>query len=347
MRSAEPTWPTILSDLVQDHHLSAPVAAWAMREIVRGNVAPARVAGFVTALRAKGESAVELSAFVDALLDSAVRVNVPSAAVDIAGTGGDGTGAVNVSTMAAIIAAAAGVIVVKHGGRSASSTTGGAADLIEHLGVNLDLTPAQAESVIAEAGLVFLFAPKFNPALRHVVDVRRELGIPTVFNVLAPLINPADPRQRVVGVADVRKAPVLADVLASRGRSGLVVRGRDGLDKITTVTTSDVWIVRDGTVTSTVLDPCDLDLPRAGPADLRGGTAAESARIVHSLLDGEPGPVRDLVLLNAAAVLVAAGSVEGHLVDQLRDGIRRGADAIDSGAARATLARLVQASWRG
>ena len=171
-----------------------------MSEIVRGHATSAQIAAFVTALRAKGETAVELSAFVDALLDCAVPVSIPGRTVDIAGTGGDGTGAVNVSTMAAIVAAAAGVTVIKHGGRSASSTTGGAADLAETLGVNLDLTPRQAERIADEVGLVFLFAPRFNPGLRHAVDARRELGVPTVFNLLAPLINPARPRHQVIGV---------------------------------------------------------------------------------------------------------------------------------------------------
>ncbi len=343
---AVPVWPAVLAALIRGDQLDRDVARWAMSEIVRGHATSAQIAAFVTALRAKGETAVELSAFVDALLDCAVPVCIPGRTVDIAGTGGDGTGAVNISTMAAIVAAATGVTVIKHGGRSASSTTGGAADLTEALGVNLDLTPSEVARIAAEVGLVFLFAPRFNPGLRHAVDARRELGVPTVFNLLAPLINPARPRHQVIGVADAGKAPVIADVLAARGRSGLVVRGRDGLDKLTTVTCSDVWVVSGGSVTATTMDPVDLGLARADPADLRGGSPTHNAGIARAVLDGAPGPIRDVVLLNAAAVLVAVAPNRGPLLDLLRDAMITCASAIDSGAARRCLARLIESGDR-
>ena len=215
-----------------------------MGRIVAGEATDVQTAALLTALRAKGETAAEVAGFVEALQISCVRVDVPGVTADIAGTGGDGTGAVNISTMAAIVAAATGVTMVKHGGRASSSTTAGAADLVEELGVTL--TPEDPARVAAEAGITFLFAPRHNPGLRHAAAVRCDLGVPTVFNILGPLINPALPRFQVVGVADARMAPVIAGALAAGGRSALVVRGDDGLDKLTTTTTSKVWTVRDG-----------------------------------------------------------------------------------------------------
>ncbi|MFC8797979.1 anthranilate phosphoribosyltransferase [Promicromonospora sp. NPDC057138] len=337
-------WPAALDHVVRGHDLTAVDANRVMRRVVRGEATPAQIAGLLTALRTKGETSVEITGFVEALQESAVRVDIPGPTVDIAGTGGDGTGAVNVSTMAAIVAAAAGSTVVKHGGRSASSRTGGAADLVEHLGIPLDLTPDQARQAAANAGIVFLFGPRFNPGLRHAIDARRELGILTVFNTLGPLINPADPQYRVVGVADARMAPTVAEVLAARGRTGLVVRGRDGLDKFTTVTTSDVWIVRDGAISTTVLDPGELGLYRADPADLRGGTAADNAGTFRALLEGRTGPIRDVVLLNAAAVMTATALTREPLVEQLGRAMSKCAAAVDDGSASAALQRLVAIS---
>ncbi|GLH96578.1 anthranilate phosphoribosyltransferase 1 [Phytohabitans aurantiacus] len=337
------TWAALLSSLLDRRDLTSAETAWAMSQIVSGEASPVRVAGFATALRAKGETAAEVEGLVAALRASAARVAIPGTTADIAGTGGDRTGAANISTVAAIVAASTGVTVVKHGGRAASSTTGGAADLVEYLGVPLELTPAQAARVAAEAGITFLFAPMFNSGLRHAATVRRQLGVPTVFNILGPLINPAAPAHQVIGVADARMAPVIAEMVAAGGRSALVVRGDDGLDKLTTVTTSRVWTVHDGVMTRTVLDPRELGLSRPDPAALRGGDAAANARIAHAVLDGRPGPIRDVVLLNAAAVLVAASPHRPSLVDALATAMVRCAEAVDSGAARATLARWVAA----
>ncbi|WP_152362304.1 anthranilate phosphoribosyltransferase [Microlunatus speluncae] len=341
-----PTWPTVLNHLMVGDQLTRTAAGRAMARIVRGEITTAQLAAFVTALRSRGETAAELAGFVDALLAAAVPISIPGTTVDIAGTGGDGTGAVNISTMAAIVAAAAGATVVKHGGRSASSRTAGAADLAEALGIGLDLTPSAAARVAAEVGLVFLFAPRYNPGLRHAVDARRDLGVPTVFNLLAPLINPARPTGQVIGVADARMVPVIAETLAELGRSGLVVRGRDGLDKLTTVTCSDVWVVRPGSVSTTNLDPRELGLPVAEPADLAGGRVAHNARIARSLLTGDRGPVRDVVLLNAAAVLIAADPQPSSLAEQLAGAVSRCAEAIDSGAARARLRQVGEVSGR-
>ncbi|GLW12547.1 anthranilate phosphoribosyltransferase 1 [Microtetraspora sp. NBRC 13810] len=350
------SWAGILGMLLDGRDLTGEDTAWAMGRVVRGEATSAQIAGFLTALRAKGETASELGGLVDALRGHATKVPIPGLFVDIAGTGGDRTGAVNISTMAAVVAAATGVTVVKHGGRAASSTSCGAADLLEHLGVSLEPTPERAARVAAEAGITFLFAPAFNPGLRHVAAARRELAVPTAFNLLGPLINPADPGRQVVGVADARMAPVIAGVLAARGCSALVVRGRDGLDKLTTVTTSQVWTVTGGRVTATELDPRDLGLPRAEPADLRGGDAAHNAAVLRALLDGRRGPIRDVVLLNAAAALVTLtpSTVPSTtpsttpstvpLADRLAAALARCAEAVDSGTARATLNRWVEAA---
>ncbi|GAA5200621.1 anthranilate phosphoribosyltransferase [Rugosimonospora acidiphila] len=340
-REAEPSWSALLARLLSGCELSAASAAWAMGQVVRGEASPARLAAFLTALRAKGETAAEIDGFVGALLAAATPVRIPGPTLDIAGTGGDGTNAVNISTMAAIVAAATGARVVKHGGRAASSTTAGSADLVECLGVPLDLSPERLAAVAVEAGITFLFAAQVHPGMRHAGPVRRELGVPTVFNVLGPLINPADPTHRLVGVADPRLLPVIAEVLAARGARGLVVRGDDGLDKLSTATTSRVWRVSGGRAVPDAVDPRALGIPRPASGALRGGDAQANARTVHALVRGEPGPVRDAVLLNAAGALVAAAPAEATLVEQLRAAWDRCAEAIDSGAASQTLARWV------
>ncbi len=251
--------------------------------------------------------------------------------MDIVGTGGDRTGAVNISTMAAVVAASTGTTVVKHGGRAASSSAGGSADLVEHLGVPLDLSAEDAVRVAAEVGLTYLFAPRFNPALRHVAVVRRELAVPTAFNVLAPLLNPADPQHQLVGVANPRMLPVIAGALAAQGRSALVARGDDGLDKLTTTGLSRLWVVYGGTASEVVFDPRSLGLAPVSLAELRGGDAAFNARVLRGLVDGERGPVRDVVLLNAAAA--------GLLLEQLAECLERCRQAVDNGSATALLDR--------
>ncbi|WP_438872993.1 anthranilate phosphoribosyltransferase [Paractinoplanes hotanensis] len=339
-------WAAVLSCLLGGGDLTSAQTAWVMNQIIFETATPAQMAGFMVALRAKGETPAEVSGLVTALRANATAVAVPGATVDIAGTGGDGTGAVNVSTMAAVVTAATGVTVVKHGGRSASSLTAGAADLVEHLGMPLDLTPQQAARIAAEAGITFLFAPRFNTGLRHASSVRRDLGVPTVFNLLGPLINPSDPRCQVVGVADAQMAPIVADVLAARGGSALVVRGEDGLDKLTTSAPSQVWTVRGGTVTTSQLDPRDLGFVRVQAAALRGGGAAENAGILRAVVSGERSAVRDVVILNAAAALVAADDRDASLLDQFIAATARCTAAIDTGAAKATLTRWITASQR-
>jgi anthranilate phosphoribosyltransferase len=316
-----------------------------MERLLSGEATPAQQAAFVVALRCKGETVAELAGLADTMLDFATPIEVPGPAVDVVGSGGDRANTVNVSTMAAVVAAAAGARVVKHGNRAASSACG-AADVLEALGVALDLAPERQADVVAEVGIGFLFAPLYHPALRHAVW-RRELGIPTTFNFLGPLANPAQPVAQAVGVADIRMAALMAGVFAGRGQRGLVVHGGDGLDELTTTTTSTVWVYADGEVRQRELDPARLGIPRAEVADLVGGDPAANAQVVRDLLSGRPGPVRDIVTLNAAAALVAFdGPVAEGLDDQLADGLERARGAIDSGAGEAILQAWVDATQR-
>jgi anthranilate phosphoribosyltransferase len=341
------TWPNLLSALLRAEELTAPDTAWAMGEIMAGNATPVQVAGFAVALRAKGETPAELAGLVDAMLANATVVDLPddvrAGAVDVVGTGGDRAHTVNISTMAAIITAAAGVTVVKHGNRAASSACG-TADLLEHFGIPLDLGPQGVASTVAEAGIGFCFAARYHPGMRHAAVTRRELGHPTFFNVLGPLTNPARPRSAAVGCFDQRMAPVMAEVFARRGDSALVMRGEDGLDEFTTAAPTRVWLVRDGSVTESVVDAVDLGVPRSRPGDLRGGDAAFNADAALRMFAGEPGPVRDAVLLNTAAALAAQAGFPGTFADTMRAGIARAAETVDSGAATALLNRWVQAA---
>jgi anthranilate phosphoribosyltransferase len=336
------TWSGLISALLAGSDLTAADTAWAMDQLVLGDASPAQISGFLIALRAKGETAGEIAGLASVLRSHATPVRIPGPFVDIVGTGGDRTGAVNISTMAAVVAASTGVTVVKHGGRAASSSAGGSADLVEHLGVPLDLSADEAVRVADEVGLTYLFAPRFNPALRHVAVVRRELAVPTAFNVLAPLLNPADPQHQLVGVANPRMLPVIAGALAAAGRSALVARGDDGLDKLTTTGLSRLWVVHDGSASEVVFDPRSLGLAPVSLAELRGGDAAFNARVLRGLVDGEPGPVRDVVLLNAAAALVTLELGKGLLLEQLAECLERCREAVDNGYATAQLDR-----WTG
>jgi anthranilate phosphoribosyltransferase len=270
-------------------------------------------------------------------LSHAHRLTVSGVAVDTCGTGGDRAHTVNISTMAALVVRGAGVTVVKHGNRAASSACG-SADLLEALGVVVDLPPAAVQMALTDAGIAFCFAPVFHPAFRHTAVPRREMGVPTVFNFLGPLTNPAQPPAQAVGVMDARMAPVMADVFAARGTSALVFRGEDGLDELSTYAPSRVWAVADGAVREDTVDPVALGLITPDANALVGGDAARNAEVTRAFLDGAPGPVRDAVLLNAAAALVAAGGVTDEPVgSQLAAVLPRAAESVDSGAARAAL----------
>ncbi|MEV1144471.1 anthranilate phosphoribosyltransferase [Micromonospora sp. NPDC049799] len=339
------TWPHLLAALLRGEELSTADTAWAMGEVMSGSAAPAQIAGFAVALRAKGETSAELAGLVEAMLGKAVLVELPeelrASALDVVGTGGDLAHTVNISTMASLVVAGAGVRVVKHGNRAASSSCG-TADVLEFLGVPLDLGPEGVARCVAEAGIGFCFAARFHPGMRHAGSTRRELGVPTAFNFLGPLTNPARPRAAAVGCFDARMAPVMAGVFAARGDSVLVMRGEDGLDEFTTAAPTRVWAAQNGTVREAVLDSVDLGVPRATLADLRGGDAAHNAGVVRRLLDGETGPVRDAVLVNAAAALATQGPLDGDLTGALRAGLDRAAESIDSGSAARTLDRWIE-----
>ncbi len=337
------SWPALLTQLIAGTDLDSQDTLWVMDQVMSGGATQAQIAAFVVALRVKGETPAEIAGLADGMLSHSCRVHVPQRAVDVVGTGGDQAHTVNISTMAALVTAAAGAPVVKHGGRAASSQCG-AADVLEALGVAIDLGPEQVAQCVAEAGIGFCFAPLFHPAMRHVAGMRREIGIPTAFNFLGPLTNPAQPDAGLVGCADLRMAPVMAQVLADRGDSALVVRGDDGLDEITTTTTTSVWVVDGGVVRRDRVDPAALGLPVARREDLRGGDVAVNADAVRRLLAGDTGPVRDAVLLSAAAALVAHRGSTADLMGDLREMAHRAAEAVDSGAAAALLERWAKLS---
>jgi anthranilate phosphoribosyltransferase len=303
-------WPSLIGALIRGEALTADETAWAMNEIMDGAATPAQIAGFGVALRMKGETVSELAGLAQAMLERATPLHVPGRLVDLVGTGGDGAHTVNISTMGAIVASAAGARMAKHGNRAASSACG-AADVLQALGVVIDLPPRATEQLVAETGIAFLFAPLYHPALRHAATARGELGVPTVFNFLGPVANPARPAALAVGVSDPRMGQVIAGVLAGRGNSALVFHGDDGLDELTTAAGSTVWVVHGGTVSQAAFDPAVLGIARSAPGDLRGGDAAHNAAAARAVLAGRRGAVRDTVLLNAAAALAADAGVPG------------------------------------
>ena len=337
-------WPEILSSLVRGEDQPAEATAWAMGQILSGDATPAQLAAFVIGLRCKGETVEELTGLADMMIEYATPIEIGGPAVDVVGSGGDRSNTVNISTMAAIVAAAAGARVVKHGNRAASSACG-AADVLEALGVVLDLTSEAQQRVVDQVGIGFLFAAHYHPALRHASAVRRELGIPTTFNFLGPLANPAQPISQAVGVADPRMAELIAGVFASRGNYGLVIHGGDGLDELTTTTSSTVWVYADGDVERMELDPLSLGVPRARLPDLVGGNAAVNAEAIREVVSGKPGPVRDIVVLNAAAALVAYGKpAPGRLENDFADELEQARQATDSGAAQIKLQEWIEAT---
>lgn len=340
--STEHSWSGILGALLEGRDLSIAEATWCMEQVMLGVASPSQLAGFLVALRAKGETVDEIVGFRDAILAHAVPLDLPSMAVDIVGTGGDQFGTINVSTMAAVVIAAAGVPVVKHGNRAASSRSG-SSDVLAALGVDLDLEPEQVAANLERVGITFAFAAKFHPGFRHAAATRRELGIPTVFNFLGPLVNPVRPEASAVGVSSLEKVPLVVGVFRTRGATALVFRGDDGLDELTTTGHSHIWEISRGSVTEHDLDPRDLGIAQAAIEDLLGGDAQENARIARETLAGASGAVRDIVLLNAAAGLVAfrlaedPAQADRPLLDRLREQLSVAAATIDSGAAIAKL----------
>ena len=334
-------WPDILNRLVRGQDLDDATATAVMSSIMSGEASPVQIAGFLMSLRAKGETVDEITGLVRGMREFALRVDVPGPVVDTCGTGGDRAGTFNVSTVSAVVAAAAGATVAKHGNRAASGRCG-SADLLEAWGVAIDLPPAGVAQCIAEVGIGFCFAPTFHPAMRHAVPVRRELGVPTVFNFLGPLTNPAGARHQTIGVSDPGMAPKIAEVLAQVGTThAFVFHGADGLDELTTTGPSTVWEVRGATVTKSLFDPATVGVATATVADLAGGDVADNVRVADAVLSGEQGAPRDIVVLGAAAALMAADHATAW-----DEAMAAAAAAIDSGGAADLVKAWVETSQR-
>ena len=343
-----PTLQDLLARLVEHEDLTSEETAAVMDSVLTDSASPVAMGAFLAALRVKRETAAEVAGLAEAMLAHAIRFEVPGRTVDIVGTGGDGAHTVNISTMASIVIAGAGPTVVKHGNRAATSRSG-SADVLGALGVRLDLPVERVKELATEVGITFCFAQVFHPSMRFAMPIRKELGIPTTFNILGPLTNPAQPQATAIGSSSLRVSPVLAGVIASQGREALVFHGDDGLDELAPTGAATVWEVRGSGVTELRLDPiADLGLAPITIGDLRGGGADENAVVVRRVLAGDAGAVRDTVLLNAAAGLVAdatlEGTASGTLVERFTAGLAHAARSIDSGAAADVLDRWVVAT---
>ena len=342
-------WPAIITRLLDGEDLSVSDAAWCMEQVMTGSASDAQLAAFLVGLRVKGETVDEIVGFRDAILEHAVPLPVDPMALDIVGTGGDRFGTVNVSTMASVVAAASGVPVIKHGNRAASSASG-SSDVLAALGLDLSLPAERVGEVLGEAGITFAFAGAFHPGFKNAATVRSELGVPTVFNFLGPLCNPARPEASAVGVAQLDRVPLIVGVFQTRGATALVFRGDDGLDELTTTGHSHVWEVSLGQVKEHDLDPRDLGIARATIERLAGGDAQHNAAIVHEVLGGERGPVRDIVVLNAAAGLVSfelakdPSQFQRAILDRFQEKMAVAEDAIGSGAAARKLEEWIAAT---
>lgn len=333
-------WPSVLSRLLARVDLSSDEAAQAMRLIVSGEATPAQVAAFAVALRAKGETPAEVGGLANVLLEMAPAVETPGPVLDTSGTGGDGSGTINVSTIAGIVAAGAGALVAKHADRAASSRCG-SADLLEALGVKISLQPAGVSRCLAECGIAFMFAPTFHPALAPAAQARQEMGVLTVFDFLWPVTNPSRPATQLVGVPEERMQRVLAGVLADRGTRAFVVRGDDGVDEITTSGPTHLIEARGGVVMPRHLLPIEMGVPTARAAEVAGGEPKKNASIAQTVLAGEKGPHRDIVAVNAAAALTVAG-----LAEDIPEGLEQAFESIDSGKAAQVLSKWIEVSNR-
>ena len=351
-------WVDVLEALLAGESINAATTQWVMAEMLTGAAPPANTAAFLVALRAKGETSAEVAGLVAGMMSAGVPLQIEGPVVDTCGTGGDRAHTVNISTMAAVVAAAAGARVAKHGNRAASSQSG-SADMLEALGVVIDLPAAAAAEAGHRLGITFCFAPVFHPAMRHIGPIRRELGIRTVFNVLGPLANPARPAAQVLGVPTETIGELMAGVLAERGTKALVVHGGDGLDELTVYAPSTVWDLTGDDPRRVSLDPAELGIPEPAPDALRGGSAQRNAQIFRTLLDTPRDPdmagLRDAVSLNAAAALVAYAAAGGELPVALPDpgsdlttrvsvALPAARAALDSGAARDLLDRWIETS---
>lgn len=344
--SNQTSWSAINETLTTGLDLETTSAQWAMNEILQGNAQVAEIKDFLLALKTKGEIAEEVNAFISVMYQHSSPIEISERAVDTVGTGGDGANTINISTTAAIVAAAAGAKVVKHGNRAASSKSG-SADLLQALGVNIDLDGAGVEATFREVGIGFCFAPKFHPAMRFAAPARKELGVPTIFNILGPLANPARPKAAAIGVANDRMHLLMAEVLAAKGVDGFVFRGDDGLDEITLATSTYVLTIGRAEITSDLIDPLDFGVARAPISELVGGDAEFNAQVTRDIFAGERGAPRDAVALNAAAAIAAyRGDFDHSLKERIQIGYLAALEAIDSGAATHLLSNWVAASQR-
>ncbi len=342
------TWPELLERVMQRGDLTTADTTWVMDQVLTDQASPVGVAALLAALRTKGETVEEVAGFAAAMISHATSINVPGRTVDVVGTGGDGLHTVNISTMASIVVAATGTTVVKHGNRAATSKSG-SADVLAELGVNLEIPPERVAQVAQEAGITFCFAMVFHPAMRFAGPIRKEMGVPTTFNILGPLTNPAQPQASAIGVASESLAPVIAGVMALQKRDAIVFRNTDGLDELAATARTDVWEVRAGSVEHSTIDPvADLNMTPITLEDLRGGEASENAVVARRVFGGEAGAALDTVALNAAAGLVADGRLpgtnEGSLIDRMKSGLVHARGAIEAGEAERVLARWVEAT---
>jgi anthranilate phosphoribosyltransferase len=343
------TWPAIISALLEGEDLSITEATWAMDQIMLGAATDAQIAGFLVALRVKGETVDEIVGFRDAILDHAKPLPLDPMALDIVGTGGDRFRTVNISTMASIVCAAAGIPVIKHGNRAVSSSSG-ASDVLAALGIDLSRSPEAVAETFAKAGITFAWASLFHPGFGNAAKTRGDLGVPTVFNFLGPLCNPARPEASAVGVSNLDRVPLITGVFQTRGATALVFRGDDGLDELSTTGHSHIWEISNGLITEHDIEPRDLGLPRATIADLTGGDPQHNAGVIRRVLDGERGAVRDIVLLNAAAGLIAyqlaVDPEQGDtpILKRFRENLELAAETVDSGAAAGKLEEWVAAA---
>ncbi|MFW2514433.1 anthranilate phosphoribosyltransferase [Demequina sp. SO4-13] len=343
-----PTLQDLLSRLVEHEDLTSEETAAVMDSVLTDSASPVAMGAFLAALRVKRETPTEVAGLAQAMLDHALRFEAPGRCVDIVGTGGDGAHTVNISTMASIVTAGTGLTVVKHGNRAATSKSG-SADVLAALGVRLDLPPERVADLATEVGITFCFAQVFHPAMRFAMPVRKELGVPTTFNILGPLTNPAQPAATAIGSSSMRVSPVLAGVIAQQGREALVFHGDDGLDELAPTGAATVWEVRGGEVTELRLDPVvDLGLTPITIDQLRGADADHNAEVARDVLAGRRGPVRDTVVLNAAAGIVAdatlPGTASGTIAERFGAAMEIAVRAIDSGASADVLDRWVTAS---
>jgi anthranilate phosphoribosyltransferase len=331
---SEKMWHEFLGELSSGHDLSVESIQWCMNEILTGQASDEFIKKFLLALKAKGETAQEIGALVAQMYRYSSPISISERAVDTVGTGGDGANTINISTTAAIIAAAAGVKVIKHGNRAATSKSG-SADLLESLGIKINLDGKGVEATFEKLGIGFCFAPVFHPAMRFAANARKELGVPTVFNILGPLANPATPKAAAIGVSNEKMMPVMAKVLLEKGVDGFVFRGDDGIDEITLASTTTISTLSNQGITTGKIDPEDFQISRSPISELEGGDSSHNASITIAIFEGELGAPRDAVLLNAAAAIAAyEARSDLRINERIELGLLRAAEAVDSGAAK-------------